>query len=415
MHLKQRPPLLILGASARAAAESGLRAGRCIIAADLFGDHDTRQLSQFLGTADDLPGLVQLSHGISADVPCLLTGGFENHPELVTELANVRKCCNVSAETLAKARDPLNIQEILSGNGLPQTPTQAIHADPAHAEIHESKPLRWLKKPLRSAGGLNVGFATSGPRIEPGFYLQAFQPGIPLGAVFLSDHQHTQLIGITWQLSGTDSDGPGPFAYCGSIGPVVLSPASTRIVEAVGTTLAMELSLSGLFGVDGILGESGFHAVEINPRYPASLEVLELAGQCSWLAPHLNIFGDPVDPPVHPTTDEASPWTRPSGTIVGKLIVYAPQETIIRHPWKEVWTDAADEAMFVRRADLPRAGSRVPMAAPVCTVLASGLGIPQCLNRLTKSAERLGDTLDWPSKAMNIAIPKNLEWPSSLG
>ena len=92
------------------------------------------------------------------------------------------------------------------------------------------------------------------------------------------------LIGVTRQLIGA----PGsPFAYRGSIGPVTISERLKARLDLMGRVLASEFALVGLFGVDFILRDDEPWPVEVNPRYTASVEVLELALGRSLLAEHL--------------------------------------------------------------------------------------------------------------------------------
>ena len=47
------------------------------------------------------------------------------------------------------------------------------------------------------------------------------------------------------------------------------------VLDKLGTVLAQAFRLVGLFGVDGVLDAERFWPVEVNPRYTASVEVLE--------------------------------------------------------------------------------------------------------------------------------------------
>jgi predicted ATP-grasp superfamily ATP-dependent carboligase len=92
----------------------------------------------------------------------------------------------------------------------------------------------------------------------------------------------TQLAPSAWhagQYENADTSYPQKYHYCGSLGPLHLEDHYTEQLQAIGETLAREFGLRGLFGVDAILDDSGKRIVpvEINPRYTASIEVLERA------------------------------------------------------------------------------------------------------------------------------------------
>src|SRR6516225_6871027 len=108
-------PLLIAGASARAAAFSALRAGLRPACADLFADADLRACCpvrrveprdyprEFL----DLPELADPG-------PWLYTGGLENRPELIEQIAHRRQpLWGNPAPLLRLARDPFAVRDVL--------------------------------------------------------------------------------------------------------------------------------------------------------------------------------------------------------------------------------------------------------------------------------------------------------------
>src|SRR5262245_696592 len=86
--MMERAPksLMIVGASARAAAHSALRSGYAPRACDLFADMDLKRVAVATRVEDYPRGLVAAAaqHGGSA---WLYTGGLENHPQLVDQIA----------------------------------------------------------------------------------------------------------------------------------------------------------------------------------------------------------------------------------------------------------------------------------------------------------------------------------------
>ena len=95
--------ITIVGASARAAAQSALRAGLRPFAGDLFADADlagacpTVQVPQY---PDGLEGLL-------ASAPAggwMYTGALENHPDLVDRLAEMRPLWGNRGDVLRRVR-----------------------------------------------------------------------------------------------------------------------------------------------------------------------------------------------------------------------------------------------------------------------------------------------------------------------
>src|SRR5262249_54766323 len=124
------------------------------------------------------------------------------------------------------------------------------------------------------------------PSSAPVFY-QEFIDGLSLAAIFCAHGARARLLGITRQLHGKPS---APFAYVGSIGPWPVSSGVRARVAEVGEVLAASFCLAGLFGVDLILRGEVPWPVEVNPRYTASVEVLELALRRSFLSEHRSVF-----------------------------------------------------------------------------------------------------------------------------
>ncbi|WP_217551268.1 ATP-grasp domain-containing protein, partial [Pantoea sp. GbtcB22] len=72
---------------------------------------------------------------------------------------------------------------------------------------------RWLRKPLKSGGGLGIRFSKPGESASPHHYFQEFIDGTPMSALYGG----TTLLGVTEQLIGEPWLHATPFAYCGNI------------------------------------------------------------------------------------------------------------------------------------------------------------------------------------------------------
>ena len=83
--------ILLVGLTARALAESAVRAGCDILSVDYFGDLDTRRLGpnaslRERGTEYSAAALARVAREFSYDAVAY-GGGLENHPEAVEALA----------------------------------------------------------------------------------------------------------------------------------------------------------------------------------------------------------------------------------------------------------------------------------------------------------------------------------------
>jgi hypothetical protein len=108
-------PVGVVGASGRAAAVSLLRAGYEPWAVDLFADRDLRRIAPTVRCPPArypaaLPGLTD---GMPPG-PVLYTGGLENHPGVVRELAARRELWGNPPDVLEHVRDPFRLSPVYS-------------------------------------------------------------------------------------------------------------------------------------------------------------------------------------------------------------------------------------------------------------------------------------------------------------
>src|SRR5438874_1078580 len=141
--------LLIVGASARAAAFSALRAGLRPWCADLFGDVDLQAVCPAVTVARrDYPAGLASVVAQAPQAPLVYTGALENRPKLVGRLAKLRPLWGNGPEVLRRVRRPWTVEAVLRQAGLPCPRTWQGRRLPSGG--------RWLVKPLASAGGRAV-------------------------------------------------------------------------------------------------------------------------------------------------------------------------------------------------------------------------------------------------------------------
>jgi hypothetical protein len=221
--------------------------------------------------------------------PWLFTSGLENRPFLVGKMARRRPLWGNGQAALLDARSPFTVAALLRRAKLPG-PAVWGPGDAFHPAVER----RWLIKPLAGAGGIGIRFlerAVTSATFRVGRnYLQEYVEGEPRAAVFVGDGKSARLLGVTRQLVGEAWLHAAPFRYCGSVGPLPLAPAEAAGIENLGRVLAAGCGLRGLFGVDGIWRRDMLLPVEINPRYTASVEVLEHACGIRALSLHGGAF-----------------------------------------------------------------------------------------------------------------------------
>ncbi len=421
---------LLTGVAVRPLAQSARRAGIDAASVDLFGDRDHRRALPvlFLGRAGAdgyaAADLVRLSRRVTAD-EVAYGADLENHPRLVAELSEGRRLLGNPPRVLRRVRDPSRLEASLREGGLP-APEVRRHGDPLPSGGEDAG---WLRKPLHGGGGRGVRPWRPGEAVDEADYLQRRVRGAPVSLAFLADGRSGRLLAVTEMLVGRPAFGAEGFTYCGSLlgvgggdrpapppGPAGEVPWATarRVVQR----LSAAFELRGLNGLDAVFDGKTLWPVEVNPRWTASMELLEPG---PW-------DGDPAGPTLFelhrracggdlPAETElreiriARRWSSLAATgaagpgagagepggdgkrrgradgarVVGKAILRAP--TAVRTP--DLGT--LDGIVVV---DVPDTGEEVPAGAPVCTILAAGRDRAACLDRLAASATRIRSVLE---------------------
>jgi predicted ATP-grasp superfamily ATP-dependent carboligase len=406
--------LTILGASVRAAAFSARAAGFAPVCADLFGDLDLQAVATVERVQRYPADFVDCLRR-SPRAPWMYTGALENYRELVDELAAVRLLYGNRGTALAQARDPLFWSRALAEAGLP-SPRAAL------SSVGLPQDGSWLRKPLCSANGRHIGIwsrqADHPPQDsaerEPVYYQQRMD-GVPISAVFVAADGDAVILGVTRQLLGGDwrtaldglrvngdvildahrdnaanSTGTTPFRYTGSIGPVVLADEAFRNIAQVGRVFAKACGLVGLFGVDAILKSQDVWPVEINPRYTASIEVLESASALRTSARRSRrLLAIECHEAACLFRQIPAPLGQSDEVLAGKLVYYSSRDgnfTTAAARW------AAEQNLDRVRpavADIPAAGTPLRLGDPVLTLLADDVTASGVCSKLSRAAEEL--------------------------
>lgn len=361
-NVNQNFDLILIGASTRSVGHSALRAGFRPICLDQFADSDIAALAPVRQVPLD-------SHKLAVELerlpptPLIYAGGVENHPELLAAAEQRHQVWGNSAAVVKRVRDPRELSEAaqLARVGIPESRSES-QAPPADGE--------WIIRPLRGSGGRGIhvwdAAAADCDTLREPHQFQKRIRGAEYSAIFLAAAApgDVRFVGVTQQLVGWSECHARDFQWCGNIGPVALPIQVEHLVRRLGNILKWKLGLKGLFGLDFMVDGQGMPWVtEVNPRYPASLELLEHSTGTSLLSDHVMCFaGDRVPPR---TWNRAHP-----GEFLGKAVYYAARRVRVNEPLAQ--PRPGTELDFPEMADLPAAGSVIETGHPVCTVFATG-------------------------------------------
>jgi predicted ATP-grasp superfamily ATP-dependent carboligase len=381
--------VLIAGVSTRAAAESAARAGFGVTSVDAFADLDQHPSVRSLPPSRPFDAIT-LARG-SRDVDCdavAYLSTFENHPRAVDVLSAGRALWGNSPATLRRVRDPVALAGALRGSGLsvPRSfvPSSTFGSDEFVDALRDDTSQQWLLKPLRSGGGHGVRLWRHGAEIPTGCYLQELIEGTPGSVVFIAARNHAVPLGVLRQLIGEDAFGTSDYRYCGNILVHAADPQfDTLLVQracALTGAVAEAFDVVGVNGIDFVARDGVPFPVEVNPRWCASLELIELA----YGLPVFGLHAAACDADALPDFDLVRAQRAAQGAL-GKAVVFA------RHDVTAIdtrgWLEERDSAGRATVRDIPRSGARIGAGLPVCTVFAAARNIDECHEQLVRRAE----------------------------
>ncbi|KAA0137877.1 ATP-grasp domain-containing protein [Gimesia chilikensis] len=375
--------LLIVGASTRAAAASAVRAGVRPICVDQYGDQDLHAIARVIprtsSSEDWLHELAPL-----APMEWIFTGATENQRDLIAQISEQHALRGCDPDCLSRVRDPFFLETLLSENSIRMSPCRSVEAKPADAE-------NWLLKPLNSAAGQGIQFMGERPwkNTPPGyFYLQRYQPGAPLSALYIAFPEAVVLVGVALQFCGNPALGAAAFQFCGG---VTISPVPDSLrsdLKELGTTVARGCGIQGLFGCD-LIGnpndEEPLWLTEVNPRYTALTELFELQYRVPLMDWHLKACRSFVEDSVEcfsagEAQMELKRAEREPLQQIAKGILYAQRDRSA----PEIRLSGISDDLYAipESADLPYSDTFIPQGTPFCSVFGSGKNIRESLQVL---------------------------------
>lgn len=374
--------VLIVGTSTRAAAESAARAGFEVTAIDAFADLDQHPGVRALSLPRDFaarpsaPAGARAARTIESDAVAYVSS-FENHPRAVGMLAAGRALWGNPPEVLRRVRDPLIVAEVLTRRGfdVPEVRLTGTPASPRAGGDGAATGNAWLAKPLRSGGGQRIRRWT-GRHIPRGVYLQQRIEGMPGSVVFVAAGGDVVPLAVSRQLIGDPAFGSSGFRYCGSIlagsGDPQFSPALVARACNLARTVGQEFGLLGVNGVDFIARDEVPYPIEVNPRWTASMELVEQYFGVSVFGAHAGA----CTTGALPAFDLAA--ARSDGGAIGRAIVFARQAMTMGDT--RGWIGDAT----VR--DVPQPGERIGAGQPICSVFATAPDAQRCYDALVRRA-----------------------------
>lgn len=382
-----RRSILVVGASVRAAAQSLVAGGYRVLACDLFGDADLREIATVVQDIGEdtvlIPQILKCCRQSQPPVDAwAYVGGWENSPERIDRWSKAMTSLGISLHGASPAmlrslRNPWWLAEVSQRAGLKPLRLQ-----------EENKPrerdVRWLWKPFRSAAGR--GIRDAGEHEEPATtkntdgYFQERSEGRSVSSLWMTDARgSTECLGwMTVPPAVTSS----PYWYHGSEGPIVVPEDLREAATLLAKTIVQETSLRGLWGLDAVLDKHGLRPLEINPRYTAACEILERCSGRSLMREHLAAWES--------APGQAPPPEGANSKYGLKRILYLsrplPNQDLIslREAWRQDGIILADISQYHGLED-----SVLESGMPWCTLIGLGETKDEVVTKINKAARML--------------------------
>jgi len=268
--------VLIAGFSTRHVAQSAACAGYEVCAVDHFCDQDLSRYTtdrEKFSELTDLPDAIQeMCRRHTFDL-VIVTSGAEDLYIPIT-------LCGTPQDKVARFLDKLEIQRFFEALKVPVPRLLAEGEYPA------------MIKPRRGAGGWrnaiirdSAGFA-AWETLNPGipYIRQEIVEGIPASVCCVTDGSKARAIAANEQI--LRHDGRNSFGFCGSVTPLDHPLGCEMITRA--EQIAAASGCVGTIGIDFVLGSTTAYAIEVNPRFQATIDTVEMAYGCNLFQCHVN-------------------------------------------------------------------------------------------------------------------------------
>jgi len=345
--------VLVAGFATRHVVQSAWRAGYEVCAIDHFCDQDltwyAREWSLF-DELDEIPALIEdysKNHTFDA---IITTSGAET-------IAMDPRFRGTPPHIAARFLDKSRIQDFFLEMGIPAPPILPEGVYPAFI------------KPLSGAGGWRNSLVRSGAEEEAwrelwpedAYIRQTPVEGTPCSVSCVSNGTVARALAVNEQFmrGGT---GNRAFGFAGAVTPFE-TEVKTRLADIAEQIVAASGCI-GSVGVDFIASDT-IHAIEINPRFQATLDIVEESLGCSIFDLHLEACRGRV------------PSVRPSPVrCVARKILFADHDLTVKDDLKRLAPAVAD---------IPWKGTEIEEGSAVISVYGRGPSRSEALSLLDKT------------------------------
>ncbi|WP_292517778.1 ATP-grasp domain-containing protein [Methanoculleus sp.] len=284
--------VLVAGFATRHVAQSAHRAGYTVYAVDHFCDRDLAWYTEDCLSFDDLAELPDRITELAARHPVdalVVTSGAET-------IGTTIPLCGTPPRKVERFLDKLEIQRFFEGLEVPVPPLAASDQFPV------------MVKPRRGAGGWRNAVVKTGEELrrweetwpDVPYIAQRLVDGIPSSVSCVTDGRRARAIAVNRQI--LRGEGESAHGFAGSVTPFA-HPLAEEMVAAA-ERIAAASGCVGSVGIDFMAGEKPW-AIEINPRFQATVDTVEMATGESVFGMHMDACRG-VIPAVRPAARQVA-------------------------------------------------------------------------------------------------------------
>ncbi len=379
---------LIMGFNSRPAIKSAINSGvNKIWGIDFFGDLDLLEIIDKLiiienvikenKTTKNLQDLfyekaIELLETNKDINHVILTSGFDDRPDIWKKFENSRFLIGNSAKTISEVRNLRKLTDFCKNKSI-NVP------DFIESEKKDITQLKFpiILKPRSTGGGANINLFNNLEEVnsylnnqKPNFnyILQEFIDGKDISATISCNGKNGTVLAITEQILGKKFLGAeSRFLYCGNFIPFNVNPMILKEIQRIANEITLEFNLKGVNGIDFILKNDKIYVIEVNPRFPGTMELIELISD-------QNLFYEHVKGSFFGQISEKSFIKNKSGV---KFIIFA-------HKDLKIGNLKSIEGIY----DITKFNKHVKKGDPICSILITGHNKEEiCKNAREKVSE----------------------------
>ncbi len=331
--------VLVAGFATRHVAQSARRAGYTVYAVDHFCDQDLGWYTEDCLSFDELAELPEKIAELAARHPVdalVVASGAE-------AVGTTIPLCGTPPAKVERFLDKLEIQRFFEGLDVPVPP------------LAGGKDFPVMVKPRRGAGGWRNAVAKTAEELrrweeawpDVPYVAQHLVDGVPSSVSCVADGRRARAIAVNRQI--LRGEGESAHGFAGSVTPFS-HPLAGEMV-ACAERIAAASGCVGSVGIDFMAGERPW-AIEINPRFQATLDTVEMAIGESVFAMHMDACRGVI------------PAARPAARQVAvRRILFSERDMRL---------DADLSALAPRIADIPWPGTEFEEGHAIVSVFGCG-------------------------------------------